>query len=292
MNATHSIPEPDRQSRRERILQAVAEHPPMPAFYRDLLPHVQDPNVGYDQLATLIRNDPGVTMNILRMANTAFFSGRERIDSLRQALVRLGSHRIFQIIVAHGVALKLAGRLDGYDLAPRGLLNHSVGAAVTAENLSRLLKKNSHDMLFTAGLLHDMGKVVVDAFVQETRPEFDALLRDTDLPFDAIENEVLGITHPEAGAKLMERWHFPEEVVSIVRNHHQPDRAEVLQTETLMIHLADTLVYSQGMGDGIDGLRYAVAPDAAERLGLRPRDLELLASETLDQLRELEAMMM
>lgn len=273
---------------RERIQQAIAVHPPMPAFYRDLLPHVQDPNVGYDQLSRMIRNDPGVTMNILRVANTAFFSGTERIESLQQALVRLGSRRLVQIIVAHGVADRLACRLDGYDLAPRVLLTHSVGVALTAENLSRQLRQNAHDMLFTAGLLHDMGKLVLDPFVQETRTEFDRWLRETDRPFDDIEQEILGITHAEAGSQLMRQWCFPDEVVDIVAWHHHPVRSSAHPNEARMIHLADTLVYSQGMGDGIDGLRYAVDPEAASLLGLKPRNLEQVASGTLDQLRELE----
>ena len=282
---------PNRPAILERILQAIDDHPPMPAFYRDLLPHIQDPDVGYEKLAAIIRHDPGVTMNILRMANTAYFSGAERIDSLQQALVRLGSRRLLQIVIAHGVSTQLAVRLDGYGLEPRGLLLHSVGVAVTAGNLAHRLGLKMREMLFTAGLLHDMGKVVLDPFVEETRPFFDSLLRETDRPFDDLELEVLGISHPEAGSRLMARWNFPDDVVEIVAGHHHPDRSRVYPTEALMVHLADTLLYSQGVGDGIDGFRYAVADDAAVRLGLRSRDVEQVASQSLDQLRELEALM-
>ena len=291
---THMQP-PSEYSRAEifaRIQKAMAEHPPMPAFYSDLIPHVQDPNVGYAELSAIIRNDPGVTMNILRMANTTYFSGPEKIDSLQQALVRLGSRRLLQIVIAHGVSDQLVGRLGGYSLAPRGLLLHSVGVAVTAENLAHQLGLKTREMLFTAGLLHDMGKVILDPFVKEQRARFDALLlQDPSRTFDEIEYEVLGITHPEAGSQLMARWNFSEDVVEIVACHHHPERSSIFHTETLMVHLADTLLYSQGLGDGIDGFRYSVAEDAAARLGLRSRDVEQVASGALDQLRELEAMM-
>ena len=291
---THMQP-PSEYSRSEifaRIQKAMAAHPPMPAFYSDLIPHVQDPNVGYDELSTIIRNDPGVTMNILRMANTTYFSGPEKIDSLQQALVRLGSRRLLQIVIAHGVSDQLAGRLDGYSLAPRGLLLHSVGVAVTAENLAHQLGLETREMLFTAGLLHDMGKVILDPFVKKQRARFDALLlQDPSRTFDEIEYEVLGITHPEAGSQLMARWNFSDDVVEIVACHHHPERSAIFQNETLMVHLADTLLYSQGLGGGIDGFRYSVAEDAAARLGLRSRDVEQVASGALDQLRELEAMM-
>ncbi len=292
MNSTQQPMESGRSAVLERIQKAIVEHPPMPAFYSDLIPHVQDPDVGYDELSKIIRNDPGVTMNILRMANTAYFSGPEKVDSLQQALVRLGSRRLLQIVIAHGVSAQLAGRLDGYSLAPRGLLMHSVGVAVTAENLAHLLGLKTREMLFTAGLLHDMGKVVLDPFVKQYREQFDALLlRDPGRTFDDIESEVLGITHPEAGSQLMARWNFSDDVVEIVACHHHPERSSVFPNETLMVHLADTLVYSQGLGDGIDGFRYSVAEDAAARLGLRSRDVEQVASGALDQLRELEAMM-
>ncbi len=291
MNSMPPTSDPNPLAIHTRILKAIEDHPPMPAFYRNLVPHVQDPDVSYEQLSKIIRMDPGVTMNILRMANTAYFAGTQRIDSLQQALVRLGSRRLLQIVIAHGISSRLAARLDGYELAPRGLLQHSVGVAVTAECLAHQLGLKTCEMLFTAGLLHDMGKVILDPFVTETRPVFDELLRDKDRSFDDLEFEVLGITHPEAGARLMERWNFPADVVEIVGCHHHPDRAQGFPAETLMVHLADTLVYSQGMGDGIDGFRYPVADDAAARLGLRSRDVEQVASGALDQLRELEAMM-
>ena len=291
MTAVDFPSEAAREERLGRIRKAIEEHPSMPAFYRDLLPYLQDPGIGFDQLSRIIRNDPGVTMNILRMANTAYFAGTQRIDSLQQAVVRLGSKRLFQIVIANGVATRLAVPLEGYGLAPRMLLGHSVGVAVTAEKLARLLNLNTREMLFTAALLHDMGKVILDPFIAEVRPVFDALLRDTNRPFDELEREVLGMTHPEAGAQLMARWNFPADVVDIVACHHHPDLASAYKSESLMVHMADTLLYSQGMGDGIDGLRYAVVDDAASRLGLRSRDVEQVASGALDQLRELEAMM-
>lgn len=291
MTSPRSHSSSKREGRLARIKEAIARHPPMPALYREILPLLTDPNSNFDQLSTVIRRDPGVTMNILRVANSAYFSGADRIDSLRQAFVRLGSRRLLQIIIAQGVAARLAARLEGYALAPRMLLDHSLGVAVTSENLARLLHLDTREMLFTAGLLHDMGKMVLDPFVQEAHTEFDRALAEPDTPFDAVEADVLGITHAEAGALLMTQWSFPDDVVEIVKHHHHPDRAEHYMNETLMVHFADALVYSQGLGNGIDGFRYPVADDAAKRLGIRSRDIERVASNTLDQLQELEELL-
>lgn len=275
----------------ERIHRAIQDHPQMPALYRNLLTLLKDPDADYEQLAKIIRNDPGVTMNILRVANSTYFSGSERIDSLRKAFVRLGSRHLFQIIIAQGVASKLAESFSGYELQPRELLRHSVGVAITTEHFARFLNMKTMETLFTAGLLHDMGKVILDPFIRERHGEIQELIKDKTLAFDEIELQVLGMTHAQAGALLMEKWLFPDAVIEMVACHHRPESAEQHPLECLMVHLADTLLYSQGVGDGIDGFRYPVDNDAADRLGLRARDVEQMASSLLDQLNELEKMM-
>jgi len=276
----------DKDITLERIHKAVDVHPRMPAMLKDLMAHANDPELDFKQLADSVRFDPGITMNILKAVNSAAFSGSQRIDSLQQAFVRLGSKRLFRIIMAQGLASHLAMKLDGYDLEPHTLLKHSIGVALTAETLALSLGRHPKEMLFTAGLVHDMGKIVLDPFVQENRREFDAQLRDSDAAFDQIEINILGVSHPQAGAWLMEKWAFPEELIAIVNHHHHPNLATEYRETALMVHLADTLVYSLGVGDGIDGFRYIVTEDGAVRLGLRSQDIEQVASITLEKMNE------
>ncbi len=272
-----------------RVQAAVKKHQPMPAMYRELVESINAPDVSFKQLSDIVRYDPGMTMNILKVVNSAAFSGAARIDSLQQAFVRLGMQRLFKIIMAQGVSVELAGRLKGYDVEPKMLLKHSIGVALAAEGLAQKLSY-PHDLLFTAGLLHDMGKVVLDPFVQEMRPELDARLAGSDTEYDQIERDVIGVDHAQAGAWLMEQWSFPEELVSCVADHHHPGAAGTYKDAALMVHLADTLIYSAGIGDGIDGFRYRVAEGVAGSLGLRARDIEYLASTTLERLNEWDAL--
>jgi len=274
-----------------RIQASVRAFPGMPALFSALIPRINDPEIDFSLLSEQIRFDPGVTMNILRVVNSARFSGSQRIDSLKQAMVRLGAKRLFHLIVAQGVATHLAEKLDGYELEPRTLLRHSIGVSLAAEDLARHLGFPNDGSLFTAGLLHDMGKLILNPFVLETRAQFDALLHGTNNAFDAMEQDVLGVSHPEAGAWLMDQWNFPANLVETVACHHRPRGAPQQQQNALMIHLADTLVYSQGIGNGIDGFRYSVDEGAADALGLRARDLERISSGILKPLLELESMM-
>ena len=269
-----------------RIRHAIDVHPPMPAMIGELLKHANDPHIDFKELAEIVRFDPGITMNVLKVANSAAYIGAQPVDSLQQAFVRIGAKKLFRIIIAQEVATQLAGKLRGYDLEPRMLLKHSIGAALIAEALALHLGRHPKEVLFTAGLLHDMGKVVLDPFVFEYRKDFVAALCDTEKSFDQIERDILGVTHPQAGAWLMEKWAFPQELIAIVLQHHHPENAEAYQDAALMIHLADTLVYSIGVGDGIDGLRYKVAADAAGILGLQSKHIEQIASNTWEKLNE------
>jgi putative nucleotidyltransferase with HDIG domain len=282
----------DNEAYRVQIRKAVEACPPMPALCQQALAFMQDPDMDFSTLAKEIQFDPGITMNVLKVVNSAYFAGSEPIHSLQQALVRLGSRNLSRIIVAQGVSARLSGVLGGYDLAPQELLHHSIGVALTAERLAQHLKMDQGDgSLFTAGLLHDIGKIVLDEFVQQAKEPICALLQSTEEPFDVIEQKVLGVTHPEAGAWLMRQWHFPEDIVQIVEYHHKPLAAASQRDRALLIHLADTLVYSEGVGAGIDGFRYSVENSAAEKLGLQSFDIEQVAAEAWNMVQEMETLL-
>ena len=276
----------------DHIRKSIEYCPPMPSLCQQALALMKSPDMQFSELAEAIQYDPGFTMNVLKVANSAYFAGNQPIGSLQQAFVRLGSRNLSRIIVVQGVSARLAVHLEGYELEPRELLQHSIAVALTAERFARHLKMNQNDGgLFTAGLLHDLGKIILDAFVKEAKEPIQAMLGSTAKSFDEIERDVLGMTHPEAGALLMREWSFPEDIVEIVKYHHNPLEAVSQKNSALLVHLADTLVYSQGVGAGIDGFRYSVENDAAEKLGLQSADIEQIAAEEWNNVQEMETLL-
>lgn len=278
-------------STRAAVIASVEHHPSMPALYGKVLTALNTPDVNFGEVAEIIKYDPGITMNVLKAVNSAAYGSGNPIDSLQQAAVRLGSRRLVNIVMAQGLVSQLECPVSGYGLEPQMLLRHSIGVALTAEALARILCRDKTDLLFTAGLLHDMGKILLGPFVEEHLAAFEAGLAGTERPFDELEYEILGITHPEAGSLLMQHWRFPSFLVEVVRRHHDPPSADQFREQSLMVHLADTLVYGMGVGDGIDGFRYRVHDQAAEELGLKTRDLEKVAVDVFEQLRIWEKMM-
>jgi putative nucleotidyltransferase with HDIG domain len=273
------------------IKHRIETFPAMPALCKYLAAHLTDPYVDPYDIAQELRYDPGLTANILKIANSAVYGGLERVDSIQSAIIRLGMKQLFQLVVGVGVSKVLTKRLRGYQLEPEELLSHSVYVAVASEEIAQILGLRTSEMLFTAGLLHDMGKVVLDDFVEKKSAELDAGFRAAKEGFDHVERNALGICHAEVGAAILQRWKFPEELVALVRWHHRPSEAGSWAPMVNIVHVADILSYSEGIGTGIDGLRYNISKNVISTLGLRSSTIEAVASHSLDKVRDLSKLL-
>jgi len=178
--------------------------------------------------------------------------------------------------------------VKGYDLPPGDMLKHSLAVAVGAEKLGRLLKVPGCDHLFTAGILHDIGKIALGTFVElDAAPILELATREG-LPFVEAEQRILGIDHAELGAFLADRWNLPDEVVEIVRWHHEPEKFSGRNPAGDLVHVADALCILGGIGIGTDGLRYRPSEEVCDRLGLTETATEQALSMILLGLEDLE----
>lgn len=273
----------------EQIERRIKEFPEMPAMCRNLLQSLEDPDVDFKQLEEQIQYDPGLTSNVLRLANSAYFGATGTVNSLRVALMRLGTRRVSEVVTAIMVSPMMLRTLSGYDLRSQDLLKHSVWVAVASEELARLMGYRDVKMLFTAGLLHDMGKIILDPFVREQRERL--LQEKLSESFDQREEDFIGMSHARAGAELLTKWNIPEEITAAAQWHHDPESATEYPEQVNMVHLADILGYAEGVGTGIDGMKYRASSVAHKRLGLKKSDIEYVASLTLDKMNELESLL-
>lgn len=273
----------------EHIRHRVQTFPDMPAFSAAAAAKLRDPNVDFDALAATLKYDPGLTANILHLANSALYGLAQQVGSLQEACVRIGLNKLLQLVVARGVADRLRHPLPGYGLRPEELLLHSVWVAVAAEELCGVLHRPVPATMFTAGLLHDLGKLIVDECVQTHRAELDALAAAEHLTAVEAEARVLGMTHAAAGAEIVARWQFPEELVEAIRWHHAPLRAERRREAVYIVHLANVLAHAVGIGAGQAPAAGTPAPELITRLSLTPDAIEYVAGQTLGKMRNLHA---
>jgi len=274
------------QARKSKIISKIRTLPSISGVAVQILKLLDDPDSSAEEVQKILRLDPGLTANILKLTNSAYFGLPNKVGSVRQAVVMLGWKRLVKIVLSTCVNAVMDKPIPGYDLPPGELWRHSVAVSVTAEGLMKELNLEVDDEIFTAALLHDLGKLVMGEFVEEDL----AAIRSTaekGIPFQMAEREVLGTDHAEIGGMLMKSWSFPPRFVSAVRWHHEPDSAENPSTLIDIVHVANVLCLMLGIGAGIEGLHYQPSASATKRLGLKPKQLEVVASQTLQWANEL-----
>jgi len=278
-------------SRRAEILSQVKSVPSMPAVVLKLREYLQNPEVNFGDLAKVIEYDPGLTANVLQLANSAYFGWAREIASVKESITRLGTKRIFQMVLCMSVAPLVRKPVRGYELDPEELWKHSIGTAICAEQLAIKRKLPEASDAFTVGLLHDVGKVVLGTFVEIDDEPIREIVELDHLAFDEAERMVLGIDHAEVAGILLQDWNLPEQVVSAARWHHDPRQADPeYQRLTDLVHVADVLCMKIGWGVGSEGLQYRLNEEAAERLQVNveaAEDVVLKVIQGMDEMQDL-----
>ena len=275
-----------KQGKKREIISRMNSFPSMSGIAAKVLRLLDDPDASADQVEQLLKQDPSLTANLLKLTNSAYFGIPSKVGSVRHAIAMLGWKRLSKLVMAACVSAITDQQIPGYDLQPGVLWQHSVAVSVTAEGLMRELKVAESDEIFTAALLHDLGKLILGGFVEKELEEIEkAAARG--IPFQMAEQEVLGTDHAEIGALMLESWSFPPKLVSAVRWHHDPDSAPETNPMTDIVHVANVLCLMIGIGIGVEGLHYEPSVSATKRLGIKPTQLELIASQTLEWAKEL-----
>jgi putative nucleotidyltransferase with HDIG domain len=270
----------------KNISSKLSSFPSMPGAAVKLLALIDDPDLNVAQIEQILRQDPGLTANLLRLANSAYFGIPSKVGSVRQAVLLLGLKRLIQMVIASCVSALMDRSVPGYDLSPGELWRHSLAVTVAAEGLVKELNIDAAEEIFTAALLHDVGKLVLGDYVRDDYRKIEDILA-RGISFEQAENMVLGTDHAELGAEILRKWSLPPELVNAVRWHHDPASADRMDTMLDIVHVANVLCLMIGVGAGRDGLQYRPSEAAVERLGLESRHLEKVASQTMQWVGEL-----
>lgn len=274
-------------SRREEIIRKACAIPQMPMPVQKVLAYLADPNADVRNLAKIIEYDPGLTVNVLRMANSALFCGGCKVSTVREALMRLGLHRVYQLVIASGVAPLTRFEVKGYGLKPGELLEHSVAVATASELLASELDLIAPPHTFTAGLLVNIGKTAMGAFLEVDAGPILTLAHEQQIPFEQAEEQILGINHAELGAILLERWSIPEAIVNVVRYRLRPDDCPEPDRALDLVHVGDVITKMTGIGMGIDGMQYMPSEAVFTRLDVTPQHMENVMVDLMEQFEDL-----
>ena len=267
-------------------MSKVKAFPAMPTTATKLLPLLDDPDVSFSQIEDIIRYDPGLTANILKLTNSAYFGIPIKVHSVRQAMSLLGWKRLLQLVMTLCMSSIMKKPIPGYDL-PRGeLWRHSIAVSIAAENIVRALNISDADEVFTAALLHDVGKLILGGFVKKDM-EFIQDMVAKGFSFDVAEHIILGTDHAEVGANILKQWSFPEELVNAVGWHHNPEDCKNHCMLSDIVHLSNNLGQVIGAGRSVEESHSELSLAVIDKLGFKPVDLEEIASRTVKSVNKL-----
>lgn len=266
----------------EAIVEAVNDMPALPHVVLKVMELTEDPNSTAQDINAVLNQDQGMTTKVLRMANSAFYGFPRRIATVTDATLFLGFKTVRSIVMAASVSDILSKEMEGYALAPGELWRHSQCVAMAARQIAKRNKSALADVAYTAGLLHDIGKVILNNTVKESYHEVVEMAYEQNIPFMDAENEVLGFNHAMIGSKLAEKWNLPPELVEAIAYHHNPEKAQVNKNITAIVHVADAVCMAMGIGIGIDGMLYPFSEQAMKLIDLNESDIDSVISQLTD----------
>lgn len=264
----------------------VRSVPAMPEAAGKMLSLLNNPDTTASQIEKVLRYEPSLTANVLKLTNSAYFGLPSKVGSVKQAIVLLGWKRLIQIVLALCAKTVMKNPIPGYDLPAGVLWRHSISVTVAADILATVLGIPATGEFFTAALLHDVGKLVMGSFVKEDLREIEKLASNG-ISFEIAEYMIGGTDHAEIGAHILRSWSFPSNIVTAVRWHHDPDSAEETNIMLDIVHVANVLSLMIGIGAGREGLRYKASASVTKRLGLKAAHLETAASQVLQGVNQL-----
>lgn len=275
---------------RDQIFDKVTSFPTLPTITQRLLSIIEDPNAADSEIGHVIQYDPALTANVLKAANSAFLGFSKPVSSIAEASIRIGKKWIFQIAVSSLIYSNLNVFAKGYELTAEQLWRHSMAVALMSENFAKLLRLGDTGMIFTGGLIHDIGKIALHDAVDEYYDQLQEIVDTEKLSFEQAEQKLLGIDHAEVGALIAGHWKFSPAIIDIIRWHHHPQGAEKVTSAIDIVHAADALCMMEGFGLGKEGLQYHVCQESLARLNLSKEAVETAVSQVMDSLENIEDM--
>jgi HD-like signal output (HDOD) protein len=271
---------------KKKILRTVGQLPPMPQTVLKAREVMANPSSDFKELGELLETDQAIAAKVLKLANSSYYGLSGKVGSIQRASVVLGHKALGELITMGGTASILGNMLEGYGLEAGQLWKHSIGVAFGSRIISNKKNPSLSNDAFTAGLLHDAGKLILDPYVLERQDAFQEFIANSDESFLTAEKQILEFDHSEIAFELCKSWNIPQALTTAIRYHHYPSRSQGNEL-TYVVHMADGISMMAGLGLGIDGMMYQFEDNAMEFLGLQEEDLNHIMADVLTSVQKI-----
>lgn len=259
----------------DSILKSIEKIPAFPATIQKVIALLRDEDYAVNNVVNVIKLDQAVTANILKISNSAYFGARQKIRTIQDAVIYLGQQQLVRAVQTAGISKYFQKGAKGYVNHSKELWEHSVAVALMSQILSRKLMSREDPVLYTAALLHDVGKIIMGEYVHESYGQISNRVTDLRCSFLEAEEAILGINHAELGGRIADRWNFPAEIRDAIAFHHRPDLLHAVSSDKAwLVYLSDQACLMYGVDGGVDALAYQGLEDVMRYFNMRAIDLE------------------
>ena len=261
-------------------LDQIGDLPTVPHTMQRVLSEIQEVSSSAQSLQKVIEQDPVITAKILQMSNSVYYSPKTEISSVARAIVTMGFKRIRDLVISISLTGMFCEDLGYPEFQSKELWLHAIGVGVGAQLIAKKVPGLDPDDLFTAGMLHDLGRLVYCLHFYTELGEALEEVKTAGVSLNQAE-ENLGLTHAEIGAYLAKRWKLSELLVSVIRYHHHPNDAGEYAQAAAAVNLADSL--AKYLQIGWSGMGEKPGVKIPKALGLDVETVKVLAQQLKDE---------
>lgn len=257
----------------------------LPTLYRRLDEAINLADSSITDIAKIISSDAGLASHLLRLANSPMYGYHSEIDSMTRAITIIGTQQLRDLTLAISV-------MENFNGLPSGLINmqtfwqHSIGCGVVARVLATFCRENNVERFFVAGVLHDIGQLLLCTRVPDLVSQMLDISTDQGQPHYVVQNNTLGFDHGRVSGELLRCWHIPSNIVEPVSFHHFPDLSRQYPFETALLHVSDVISHALQVGFGGEPFVPPLDQACWNYLGLPATILPSVLKEVDNQLQE------
>jgi putative nucleotidyltransferase with HDIG domain len=269
--------------RLQKILNSVDRMRPMPTSISRVLSALGDEKSNAGLLGELLGLDQALAANVLQAANSAYLGYGPSCTNLSDAVMRLGFARIRTIVLGVAASGSLTGNLPGYRLGSGELWNHSVSTAVASQWFARAIAYPNPEDAYVAGLLHDMGKLMLDQFALADYDRLFDLVQNYGLTFYQVEQKLFGVDHAYVGGLMAVKWNFPPVLIDAIQYHHAPGQS-TYKTLSALVNIANAVAPLDPATLKRLGKR-EIHPECLSILKIPPEKLETMRTNMIEAMK-------
>ena len=277
---------PTGEALKQRILRHMKDLPPIPQTILKAREIMTNPESDFKELANLFETDQAIAAKILKLANSPYYGYSGKITSIQRASVILGHRTLVELLTVIGTAGMLGNKLVGYWLDSGALWKHSLAVAFGSRIIASKTEPALSNDAFTSGLIHDVGKLILDQYIKERWELFEKFMADGEHTFLDAEKKILDLDHAEVASEVCINWNIPEPLTVAIRYHHHPSQSNNSEL-AYIVHVADAIAMMTGLGLGIDGTLYQMDDTAMAFLNLREENLNDIMGKVLEAVQKI-----